>query len=283
MRRLPERRDSHPRRSSEIRKRRTLGDRPRISRGNRGLSPNVSRDSETGLTYMQARFYDASVGRFLSTDPIHFTDDNPFTFNRYAYANNNPYKYTDPNGQLAFLAPMLIGAGIGAVTSVIVQTAAAGGDMSQVSLGQVAVAAAAGALGGASAVIASTAQSAGGAIAAQAVAGAAIGATSTVASNGVAGVQSTVGGVVAGAALNAAAAGAGARISNTGRIGNEAMTGTERVAAGNLREGAKNATESAGGKFDHGAAAASAANVGGETVSNLPNLQPPPKPEEFNR
>ncbi len=58
-------------------------------------------DSESGYTYMQARFYDPLVGRFLSTDPIHFQDDNPFTFNRYAYANNNPYRYKDPNGKYA--------------------------------------------------------------------------------------------------------------------------------------------------------------------------------------
>ncbi len=47
-------------------------------------------DYETGLTYAKARFYDAQVGRFLSVDPVAFTGD-PFTFNRYAYANNNPY------------------------------------------------------------------------------------------------------------------------------------------------------------------------------------------------
>ena len=55
-------------------------------------------DPETGYTYAQARFYDPLVGRFLSTDPVHFVDDNPFTFNRYSYANNNPYRYTDPTG-----------------------------------------------------------------------------------------------------------------------------------------------------------------------------------------
>lgn len=48
---------------------------------------------------MQARFYDPLVGRFLSTDPIHFADDNPFSFNRYSYANNNPYRFTDPDGR----------------------------------------------------------------------------------------------------------------------------------------------------------------------------------------
>ena len=53
----------------------------------------------TGLTYMKARFYDPSQHRFLTPDPIHFVDDNPFTFNRYAYGNNNPYRYKDPSGQ----------------------------------------------------------------------------------------------------------------------------------------------------------------------------------------
>ncbi|MFT4046644.1 MAG: RHS repeat-associated core domain-containing protein [Solimonas sp.] len=55
-------------------------------------------DNETGLTYMQARFYDAEVGRFLSPDPAGFSDQSPFTFNRYSYAANNPYRYTDPTG-----------------------------------------------------------------------------------------------------------------------------------------------------------------------------------------
>jgi RHS repeat-associated protein len=55
-------------------------------------------DFESGLTYMQARFYDSQVGRFLSADPVEFDGSNPFTFNRYSYANNNPYRYTDPTG-----------------------------------------------------------------------------------------------------------------------------------------------------------------------------------------
>jgi len=58
-----------------------------------------SHDPDSGYAYMQARFYDPLVGRFLSTDPIHFQDDNPFTFNRYAYANNNPYRFHDPDGR----------------------------------------------------------------------------------------------------------------------------------------------------------------------------------------
>ena len=57
-------------------------------------------DAESGLTYAQARFYDAAVGRFLSVDPFGFTGD-PFSFNRYAYVNNNPYGGTDPTGMVA--------------------------------------------------------------------------------------------------------------------------------------------------------------------------------------
>jgi uncharacterized protein RhaS with RHS repeats len=47
--------------------------------------------------YMQARYYDPVIGRFYSNDPVGFT--NVHTFNRYAYANNNPYKYIDPDGR----------------------------------------------------------------------------------------------------------------------------------------------------------------------------------------
>ncbi|SUI78361.1 RHS repeat-associated core domain-containing protein [Shewanella baltica] len=74
-------------------------------------------DKDLGLTYMQARYYDPLIGRFYSNDPVdalgHIGRDNPVHgFNRYAYANNNPYKYTDPDGEFAFLIP-LIGAVIG--------------------------------------------------------------------------------------------------------------------------------------------------------------------------
>jgi RHS repeat-associated protein len=56
-------------------------------------------DLATGLTYMQARYYDPVVGRFMAVDPLGFSAANPMSFNRYSYANNNPYKYTDPLGQ----------------------------------------------------------------------------------------------------------------------------------------------------------------------------------------
>jgi RHS repeat-associated protein len=56
-------------------------------------------DAETGLVYMGARYYDPAIGRFLSVDPKRFDEANVHSFNRYAYANNSPYTYNDPNGK----------------------------------------------------------------------------------------------------------------------------------------------------------------------------------------
>jgi RHS repeat-associated protein len=56
-------------------------------------------DDDLSLTYMQQRYYDPVVGRFYSNDPVGFTASNPMMFNRYAYANNNPYKFVDPDGR----------------------------------------------------------------------------------------------------------------------------------------------------------------------------------------
>ena len=56
---------------------------------------------ETGLTYMGRRYYDPAIGRFMSMDPAGVNPNDPRTFNRYAYANNNPYRYVDPDGKWA--------------------------------------------------------------------------------------------------------------------------------------------------------------------------------------
>jgi RHS repeat-associated protein len=55
-------------------------------------------DAQTGLTYMQQRYFDPIAGVFLSVDPVaaRSMGDN---FHRYWYANNNPYRYVDPDGR----------------------------------------------------------------------------------------------------------------------------------------------------------------------------------------
>lgn len=70
-----------------------------------GFTGHVN-DIETGLTYMQQRYYDPVAGRFLSVDPVLTHVDTGSSFNRYMYANNSPYKYIDPDGRVAFLIPL---------------------------------------------------------------------------------------------------------------------------------------------------------------------------------
>jgi RHS repeat-associated protein len=67
-----------------------------------GFTGHVN-DVDTGLTYMQQRYYDPVAGRFLSIDPVATDSSGPDGFNRYAYANNSPYKYVDPDGRFAFM------------------------------------------------------------------------------------------------------------------------------------------------------------------------------------
>jgi len=56
------------------------------------------RDKATGLNYMQARYYDPAIGRFLSIDPVGFSAGRPFMFGRYTYVGNDPVNGTDPTG-----------------------------------------------------------------------------------------------------------------------------------------------------------------------------------------
>lgn len=55
-------------------------------------------DGDSGLIYMQQRYYDPLVGRFLSVDPMGVDSSNAWNFNRYNYAANNPMSNRDPTG-----------------------------------------------------------------------------------------------------------------------------------------------------------------------------------------
>jgi RHS repeat-associated protein len=56
-------------------------------------------DSETGLYYYRARYYEPRIGRFLSEDPLGFHAG----VNFYAYVDSRPTTLTDPSGMLAYL------------------------------------------------------------------------------------------------------------------------------------------------------------------------------------
>lgn len=60
-------------------------------------------DPDIGLSYFGARWYDPVTGRFMGVDPADFYQENIHSFNRYTYANNNPYAYVDPDGNLPIL------------------------------------------------------------------------------------------------------------------------------------------------------------------------------------
>lgn len=79
--------------------------------GEKRIDPSVNRDkpsytghiddASTGLTYMQARYYDPALGRFLSNDPVGFAEGGVEYFNRYAYVANDPINKVDPSGKCA--------------------------------------------------------------------------------------------------------------------------------------------------------------------------------------
>ena len=56
-------------------------------------------ETRSGLVDFGGRWYNPEIGRFYSVDPQGFDEANPHSFNRYAYANNNPYRYVDPDGE----------------------------------------------------------------------------------------------------------------------------------------------------------------------------------------
>jgi len=57
-------------------------------------------DDDSGLIYAGARHYDPFIARFTSTDPAGLDATNPFSFNRYAYGNDSPFRFADPGGNV---------------------------------------------------------------------------------------------------------------------------------------------------------------------------------------
>ena len=70
---------------------------PSASHGHYGYT-GQEYDAETGLLYLRARYYDPTLGRFISADPYWGRLNEPASQNRYAYVHNNPLMYTDPSG-----------------------------------------------------------------------------------------------------------------------------------------------------------------------------------------
>jgi len=57
-------------------------------------------DVGSGLTYLRARWYDGSAGRFTSEDIWQGNIDQPGTLHPFVYVINNPLTYVDPSGEI---------------------------------------------------------------------------------------------------------------------------------------------------------------------------------------
>jgi RHS repeat-associated protein len=65
-------------------------------------------DSDLGLYYLRARYYNPATGRFLSRDPAEAKLTDPATLHRYLYAGGDPINRVDPMGEEAFLESKLL-------------------------------------------------------------------------------------------------------------------------------------------------------------------------------
>jgi RHS repeat-associated protein len=85
-------------------------DSRRFTGHERDLTGGIQSDDAASIDYMHARYYSATMGRFLSVDPhldIETALREPQQWNRYSYVVNNPLKYTDPDGKDKFMAWLL--------------------------------------------------------------------------------------------------------------------------------------------------------------------------------
>ena len=75
-------------------------------------------DNETGLYYLQSRYYDPEVGRFINCDDVNYigATGSEVSYNPFAYCENNPVNYSDFTGQSLILATA-IGFGVGVLIS----------------------------------------------------------------------------------------------------------------------------------------------------------------------
>ena len=83
-------------------------------------------DSETGFYYLQSRYYDPEICRFINADNLELLptlSGTPGQLNLYAYCNNNPVMYSDPSGTItiSLVVGLIISFSIGFSASAITQ------------------------------------------------------------------------------------------------------------------------------------------------------------------
>ena len=68
-------------------------------------------DKETGLYYLNSRYYNPEIGRFINADGILGANADEISYNLYAYVSNNPINLTDNGGEFAIAGSLLAVAG----------------------------------------------------------------------------------------------------------------------------------------------------------------------------
>ena len=94
-------------------------------------------DTETDFYYLNSRYYDPAVGRFLNADGVDFlgTDEGLLSYNLFAYCLNDPVNRTDDSGNLSIKNWIKIGVGAIALGAAIALTVATGGGAAAVAIG----------------------------------------------------------------------------------------------------------------------------------------------------
>ena len=78
-------------------------------------------DSETGFYYLQSRYYDPEIGRFINADSYASTDATGLlSTNMFAYCENDPVNRSDPSGELfGTISGLIVGGLTGALSAYI--------------------------------------------------------------------------------------------------------------------------------------------------------------------
>ncbi|WP_407109568.1 RHS repeat-associated core domain-containing protein [Streptomyces sp. DSM 116494] len=100
------------------------GTKPAVWQGEKGFVGGT--EDPTGLTHLGARDYDTATGRFVSVDPIGDLKD-PQQINGYAYSNNNPVTFSDPDGKFFGALIALVIAVVKMVTALLSRPTGGGG------------------------------------------------------------------------------------------------------------------------------------------------------------
>ena len=70
-------------------------------------------DNETGLYYLNSRYYNPEWGRFINTDTQFDENADLLGYNLYIYCGNNPITYIDEDGESVTITCILIASGVG--------------------------------------------------------------------------------------------------------------------------------------------------------------------------